>query len=120
MAKKKAASKKARTKVRARERKKYSGGEFRSSGIIKSALIDGITFARRPVSYSEVDGLAIFEGLVRVRRPETEHAASGQVAQTAEQHFEKIVMESSRPRRAHARRQARLHGAGRPVFGEDS
>ncbi|MFJ5307124.1 Dot/Icm T4SS effector Zinc-dependent metalloprotease LegP [Streptomyces sp. NPDC088350] len=37
-------------------------GEFRSSGGVRTALIDGISFSAKPVQYVEIDGLAVFEG----------------------------------------------------------
>ena len=37
-------------------------GELRSGPIAGTALIDGVTFAQKPVLYAEVDGQAIFEG----------------------------------------------------------
>ncbi|WP_329020662.1 Dot/Icm T4SS effector Zinc-dependent metalloprotease LegP [Streptomyces sp. NBC_00690] len=37
-------------------------GEFRSSGEVKTALIDGASFQAKPVRYVEIDGQAIFEG----------------------------------------------------------
>ncbi|MEU4091620.1 Dot/Icm T4SS effector Zinc-dependent metalloprotease LegP [Streptomyces sp. NPDC026673] len=37
-------------------------GEFRSAPAVKTALIDGMSFAGRPVQYVEIDGLAVFEG----------------------------------------------------------
>lgn len=38
------------------------GGEFRSSNDVRTAVIDGRTFGPKPVQYSVVDGMAIFEG----------------------------------------------------------
>ncbi len=37
-------------------------GELRSGPIAGTALIDGVTFAQKPVLYAEVEGQAIFEG----------------------------------------------------------
>jgi Astacin (Peptidase family M12A) len=37
-------------------------GEFRSGSIAGTALVSGVTFARKGLQYAEVDGLAIFEG----------------------------------------------------------
>ncbi|MBA3875217.1 MAG: M12 family metallopeptidase [Anaerolineae bacterium] len=39
-----------------------SGGEFRSGPVAGSTYVSGVTFARKSLSYAEVDGLAIFEG----------------------------------------------------------
>jgi hypothetical protein len=38
------------------------GGEFRSGPVAGTALIQGVTFARKALQYANVDGLAIFEG----------------------------------------------------------
>ena len=37
-------------------------GEFHSGPVAGTALVFGATFARKPLQYAEVDGLAIFEG----------------------------------------------------------
>lgn len=37
-------------------------GEFRSGPIAGTALVSGVTFARKGLQYAEIDGLAIFEG----------------------------------------------------------
>jgi Astacin (Peptidase family M12A) len=37
-------------------------GEFRSGPLAGTVLLDGVTFQRRPVLWSEVDGLALVEG----------------------------------------------------------
>lgn len=52
-------------------------GELRSGPIAGTALIDGVTFAQKPVLYAEVDGQAIFEGdivLGAVKDLQQEHA----------------------------------------------
>lgn len=38
------------------------GGEFRSGGRVRTALITGNTFAAKAVQYSVIDGMAMFEG----------------------------------------------------------
>jgi hypothetical protein len=38
------------------------GGEFRSGGRVRTALISGNTFAAKAVQYSVIDGMAMFEG----------------------------------------------------------
>ncbi len=37
-------------------------GEFSSSTVVRSALIDGVTFKARAIHYMDVDGVAMFEG----------------------------------------------------------
>jgi hypothetical protein len=37
-------------------------GEFRSSSEVGTAIVDGVTFAGKPVQFAVVEGLAIFEG----------------------------------------------------------
>ena len=37
-------------------------GEFSSSEVVRSALIDGVTFKGRAIHYMDVDGVAVFEG----------------------------------------------------------
>ncbi len=37
-------------------------GEFRTGPVAGTTIIKGVTFQRKPVQYSEVDGMAIFEG----------------------------------------------------------
>jgi hypothetical protein len=46
------------------------GGEERSSPTVRTALIDGINFTSKAVQYSDVDGLAVFEGDILLGRVE--------------------------------------------------
>jgi hypothetical protein len=44
-------------------------GEFRSGPVAGTALVAGVTFARKGLLYAEVEGLAMFEGdIVLVER----------------------------------------------------
>ena len=52
------------------------GGEFRSGPIAGTAIISGVTFARKSVVYAEVDGLAIFEGDIVLGTVEEVRAAT--------------------------------------------
>ncbi|MFE7130354.1 Dot/Icm T4SS effector Zinc-dependent metalloprotease LegP [Streptomyces sp. NPDC057638] len=47
------------TEIRAAEERR---GEFRSSGSVRTGLVDGVSFRARSVRYVEIDGLALFEG----------------------------------------------------------
>ncbi|MFI6638247.1 Dot/Icm T4SS effector Zinc-dependent metalloprotease LegP [Streptomyces sp. NPDC050504] len=66
-------------------------GEFRSSREVRTALIEGVSFAAKPVQYVEIDGLAIFEGdivlgktdLVDERTRELRAESEGKVPQSA-------------------------------------
>ena len=56
------ATKKTRATKTPTSRKPSVHGELRSGPIAGTALIDGATFAQKPVLYANVDGQAIFEG----------------------------------------------------------
>ena len=56
------ATKKTRATRTPTSRKPSVHGELRSGPIAGTALIDGATFAQKPVLYANVDGQAIFEG----------------------------------------------------------
>ena len=52
------------------------GGEHRSGGPVRTALISGNTFRAKAVQYEEIDGLAIFEGDIVLGTVEEVEAAS--------------------------------------------
>lgn len=67
------------TSRRARSGSGGDGGELRSDGQVKTALIRGNTFAAKAVQYVELDGLAIFEGDIVLGTAEEVAAHSDQL-----------------------------------------
>ncbi len=51
-------------------------GEYRSSPTVRTALVDGINFTNKALRYSEINGLAIFEGDIVLGRVEEVEAGT--------------------------------------------
>src|SRR5215467_6470023 len=58
-------------------------GEFRSTPVKKTGLISGMTFGIKPVQYSVVDGMAVFEGDIILGTAEQLDAQTEQLRQVA-------------------------------------
>src|SRR5207245_2097536 len=58
-------------------------GEFRTGPVAGTAIVPGVTFARKALQYAEVDGMAIFEGDIVLGTVEEVRAAAAAIASAA-------------------------------------